>query len=267
MDCAEVLDALAAERALTGPEAAAHLAACSDCAALARDAAGWTGELRRAAGPAPVDLVALQAGLSARLAGERGPLGWLRSRPAWQRALLLLAITPACPAAIALLKGFPLRADLPHHWLPRFVLEAGLLGLVLLTAVWTALRPVHRPALRPGAALAAVLLATLLAAGLALLPAAHSHGIDEPAGTCLVYGLQFGLPLAICALLLSRLVTWPVVALAGLAAGVLGDLVLHLLCPDPRPLHLLLGHASVVATWAGVVLLLGLLRQLRARPA
>lgn len=267
MDCADVLDALAAERTLTGPEAAAHLAACPDCAGLARDAAGWTGELRRAAGPAPVDLVALQAGLSARLEGERGALGWLRSRPTWQRALLLLAVAPICPAAIALVQGFPLRADLAHHWLPRFALEAGLLALALLAAVWAALRPVQRPTLRSGAALAAVLLATLLAAGLALLPAAHPHGIDEPAGACLVWGLQFGLPLAVCALLLSRLVTWPVVALAGLAAGVLGDLALYLLCPDPRPLHLLLGHASVVATWAGVVLLLGLLRQLRARAA
>lgn len=265
MDCADLLDALAAERDLAGPEAAAHLAACPACAALAREAAGWTAELRRAGGPAPVDLVALQAGLSAQLARERGPLGWLRSRPTWLRALLLLAVAPVCPAVIALLRGFPLRADLAHHWLPRFAMEAGLLALVVLAAAWTALRPLHRPALRPGAALAAVLLVTLLAAGLALLPAAHPHGIDEPAGTCLVYGLQFGLPLVVCALLLSRLVTWPVVALAGLAAGVLGDLALYLLCPDPRPLHLLLGHASVVATWVGVVLLLGLLRQLRAR--
>lgn len=260
MSCDELLALLRAGQPLSGAEAAAHLAACDDCATLARELEGWgSGLLGAGAEPAP-DLVALRAGLAARLERERGALGWLRSRPTWMRFLVLLVIAGAGPVVLSGLNGWPLREDLRALWMPRYVAEAALLALIFLAGAWSALRPVQRPATRPLTAVLALLLALVVALTLALLPQAHQaeHPL-EPASACFRAGLQFGLPLAVCALLLARWVSWPVIALTGLAAGTLADLTLHLICPDPRPMHLLLGHASVVALFVGTALLAGLL--------
>lgn len=263
MECAELLDALRRGDPLDGPEARAHLAACAGCAAL--QGGTWAFQLRRAGKEEEVDMQALEAGLAARLAREEGFLGWLRSRPTWQRHLLLLLFVLPCPVVMALSAGASCpRVDLHSYPAARFAVELSCLALVALAGVFAALRPLHRPAARGAAALLAGGVALALAVGLTLLPRAHDHPqAAVPAAHCLINGLVFGLPLVVSTLLLSRWVTWPVLALTGVAAGVFGDLALHLLCPVPDPMHLLMGHASVVAVYVGVAGLAGLVGPMR----
>lgn len=265
MECAELLDALKKGERLDGPEAAAHLAGCAGCSAL--QGGTWAFQLRRAGKEEEVDMQALKASLDARLAREDGFLGWLKSRPTWVRHLLLAVFVLPCPIVMALAAGASCpRNDLHSYPMGRFAAELSCLALVAIAGVIGALRPLHRPAPRNRAAAIVAGMALLLALGLTLLPRAHDHPQpDLPASHCLVNGLVFGLPLVVSTLLLSRWVTWPVIALAGAAAGMFGDLALHLLCPVPDPVHLLLGHASVVALYVGMAGLAWLVRGRGAR--
>lgn len=144
MSCDELLELLRSGAPPDSPAAAAHLQACPDCAELARELGPAAAALARSlagASAEPAGLADLQAGLRARLAAERGPLAWLRARPTWQRFALLVLLALAGPLGWSVARGIPLRSDFAQLWMPRFLMEAGVLLLVVLAGAWTALRP------------------------------------------------------------------------------------------------------------------------------
>jgi hypothetical protein len=182
------------------------------------------------------------------------------------RALAAVALVAVAWAAL-FLAFVPMRRDLP--FLPHA-------SWVLLAFVWTAgvaaplaaaLLPRRRQVLPDGARAAAVALAAtvvLVAIGLALPPSAPGHTIVpvDAASTAhsIVHCLRFGMLVALAPLVaglvaLRRLV--PVagarlLAAVGAAAGALGGLVLHVLCPLGGPWHVGFGHGGAVAVAAAL---------------
>jgi hypothetical protein len=162
--------------------------------------------------------------------------------------------------------------DLP--FLPRFVWGAELIAWlaafagVLAIAIVPRRRAVLPDAPRAGR-LAVLAALALIALGLVAAPDAPGHtlhfdGAREQVGgvlRCMTFGLMVALlPLTFALVSLRRVLVVGaarLVAAAGAAAGALGGLTLHVLCPVGGGLHVGCGHGGAVAAAALVGALLG----------
>lgn len=192
------------------------------------------------------------------VADDRGLLARARSLPRGHRIALVAAVLLLEVGAVLL---FAPRADLGAY--PTGVLTVAVAVLLALgfVAGWRLLRPLHLPA--SGRLMEGLLIGTGLSAAvaLALVPVRHT---GAPAGEglafwlaclrCLAFGGALGLPVGWIAGGLRRSTVGgaAVAALAGLMAGLAGNLYLQLHCPITDPAHLLLGHAPLVALGAVV---------------
>jgi hypothetical protein len=248
----------------------------SEAEKVARDADSATAELdddlaaiRRLAGtgtaspeePAAAEIDALRGGVEALLARERGPLAALRARPSGQRLALVLGAT-----AVVVLGSYALapRSDLADYPAGHMIFNLAVLGLLTMAAAWRLLRPVHLPPLPAWTGRALLIVAVVTPALLALVPLEHA---GAPAGQgaqfalacarCLGFGAAMGAPALVLGLLArrARMDGAAVAALAGVVAGLTGNLALALHCPVSEPLHVILGHGTllvllaVVAAW------------------
>ena len=203
-------------------------------------------ELAQALAPGAPSSDAFDA-LSASLAEEDGLRARLQSLPTWLRRLLGIALVITVVAAVALAGPRP---DLEEF--PRWLLGVGLagMGLVALIGVWAALRPIHRPPPSPWIVAVLAAAGVALPFGLALLPGRPPTmaGVTvPPAPACFAFGSALALPIGVGLLLLLR-IPRPNVACALLiaaAAGLTGNLTLHVHCPANELAHLLAGHASI----------------------
>jgi hypothetical protein len=213
------------------------------------------------------DLDGLFAGLQSRVARERGPRAWLRSRSTPVRLGIALgaAVALASPAAFGIV-----RPDIAVYPAGRMALALLSIGALLVLSLVLALRPLQRSTLADPLGRAAVGAALLWLCGLYLLPAAHNaHAASvSPTGLapafgralpCMVIGLLLGLPFLALLASLGRGGVRRGVLLA-VTAGLLANFLLQLLCPVTAPLHMLLGHLGVA-----VLLLAGALGFDRAR--
>ena len=204
-------------------------------------------------GPSPVP-PPLVARVREALAGEIGPAASLRALTTSLRvgagvvviallSLVVLAVTP--------------RHDLAAYPSLRMALALGIFAALGLMAVWTTLRPLHQPEVstRGHLGLSFAVLASIVA--MALLPDAYSGAglhvhvsapVLDAAWRCLVFGVVTGAPFVLAARILDRagLKGRTHLHFAGATAALTGNLTLQLHCPLTDPLHLLLGHATVV---------------------
>ncbi|HJL04194.1 MAG TPA: NrsF family protein [Polyangiaceae bacterium LLY-WYZ-15_(1-7)] len=213
-----------------------------------------------------LDLDGLFAGVRERVEdAERSPSFRLKAQSTPRRRLLgLLAVLGVIAANLLL----GTRPDLGTYGPGLLAASFGSLGVLVLLAVFAALRPTHRPPLprwQVAALTAASLAATVV---LAVVPGYHAHAALPEAGRalgshalpCLVYGFLVGVPVYAALRLLDRGSPLSRVVAAS-AAGLAGNLVLELHCPTGGPAHLLAGHAGVVALYVvGVGLLEAALR-------
>jgi hypothetical protein len=212
--------------------------------------------------------------LRARLAGERGWRGRLRSLPTPVRLLAGLLVLALTALAVLLLRR---RSDLAAYPVPLLVASLVLLAALALLALRAYLWPLHRRAPSAVAAGGWLLLGLGFPVLLALLPEAHDlvHAHPESfegrgadfwprSAACLVFGLAVSLPLLGLMLLADRRDRRGLgrLAFAAAAAGLAGNLVLLLHCPLVARGHLLAGHASVGLVY---LLLLAAAARLRAR--
>src|SRR6185503_6361963 len=119
-------------------------------------------------------------------------------------------------------------------------------ALVLLVAMWEAMRPVYRAARSPALLVAA---ATLLPASLTLLPelpTSFSFSYGRLGWFCFTTGVVQGLSMLVLLGLVDRSEgqLGPLL-LAVVAGGMLAQIGLTLHCPVNDRWHLLSGHASV----------------------
>jgi hypothetical protein len=236
----------------------------------------------RGSGDSP-DLGPLRRDVDRLLAGERGVLAWLRSLPTGQRlAMVLFMAVVTAIAALAVLPANP-RPGLEVHSPERLAVTLAALFLLTAVATWRLLRPLHQPP--PPRWQSALLVAAGLFMPVVLALAPHGASAQEHAVIyaaeegatflrnsllCFTFGAVLGLPVLVVAMLLRRadIDGAAVAALAGVAAGLTGNMALQLHCPNTTPKHLLLGHATLlVALVAAVAGATTLRRRLRLRPA
>lgn len=198
---------------------------------------------------------AVTARIHDAIRAERGVAAALRAFPTLRRealaagfvlvlALLVLAATP--------------RGDLATYPGHRMLLALGLLAVAAAGALRGTLRPLHRPAAPASQWLPIFLGVLFVPLALAILPDAytgaplHAHvtvPVLDAAWRCLVFGVVTGAPFVVAARFLDRtgLRLHSHLHFAGAAAALAGNLNLQLHCPITDPLHLVLGHATVVA--------------------
>jgi hypothetical protein len=256
VDCTS-FRALIERRAPLDAAARAHAASCEPCAAVAADEARLARRLVAAAAAQPRDDAATSASLaSARrlLARERGLLGALRARPAWQRALAL--ITLLCVMVVwKFTRG---GAHAPHEVAPHL--------LVFVAACALLLWPLGQrlPSLARGAI---TLLGLALPVAFSVLT--HARAVvatpESSPWSCLVYGSALALPFLFALSALDRRGARgsAQALLAGAIAGIAADALLHLHCASDALVHLLLGHAPLGAAAALGALALSGARGLR----
>ena len=194
--------------------------------------------------------------LAAKVAGDRGVIPWMRSRPTWQREGLGLSLVAVLAALVV--AAIP-RADIGVYPPGRLVIAVVILGLPLVLAIRGGLRSLHRPPEATWRALAVGAMAILGPIGLALLPPAH---LGDPAAVsasssahmaCFGMGALMALPVVTCLTLSARRVGGLAAMLAmGLASGLAANLFLLGHCPITDRSHLLWGHAMLVVAYAGM---------------
>lgn len=209
----------------------------------------------------PPGLEALRKRVDADLDREKGLMATLRDRPTPQRIALVLLLTGLLVGVTA--AAAP-RGELADYPIVRMAIVLVALSGVTGVAIWRLLRPLHLP--KPSTASTRLLLvAGVLAPTVAALWPLYGHVGHDPGhgmafavgcGRCMAFGAVMGAPVLALATLMrrSRVDGAAVVALAGVAAGLVGNLTLQLHCPVTDPIHLLLAHASL-ALILGVVAL------------
>jgi len=251
--CQRALVALRRGPLPAGDPLAEHVTACPACAAVAAAGPSLVRALDEPSDAAPTApaLDGMLAALEASIDRERGPAAWLRSRPTPVR----LAVAALGSGLVPLLVWLAWRrVDAAAHPGDRLALEiaAVLVPAALLLAV--GLWPLHRPAwprwVEP-LALGLAVLALLL--GPALGPAHHDHPASlggtgaqlvPRATACLITGTVLALP--VLAWLFAPRRGGERAWLLGGLAGLLGALSIFLHCPIVAPVHLLLGHVTVL---------------------
>jgi hypothetical protein len=200
---------------------------------------------------------------SEALLAAMGRVAPVRTRRPLRVFVSVVVASLACAAPWML--WFPPRKDLP--FLPRLAWGALLLAwLAAFFGTMAAAIVPRRGAVLPDAPRAgrlAILAALgLIALGLVAAPSAPGHSLvlsgphEQIAGIfrCMTFGVIVALSPLTVALVASRRVLFAgstrVMAAAGAAAGALGGLVLHVLCPVGGSLHVGFGHGGAIAVAA-----------------
>jgi hypothetical protein len=222
------------------------------------------------AAPSEAELARLRRGVDELVDDERGLLAGLRSLRRWQSAVLLgMAVALEIGVVITLVP----RADLRAYPLALMILALLVLAALGGASVWRLLRPLHLPAASRGRTAVLVAVSLLGAFAIAALPMEHlgapageGQGFWIACGKCLAFGGALGLPVGLVAIAAQRSATGGamMVALAGIFAGLAGNLCLQVHCPITDPAHLLWGHAPLLLVFGAIAAAMsGRLRRLR----
>jgi hypothetical protein len=232
-----------------------HLETCEACAAIAEERGLFGGLVDEE------ELRDLYAGTEARIEMDRNFAGWLKSRPTWVRRAGAASVSIVVFSIGLLLIRRP---DFEAYPRGRMILTIAAMGVLLTASLLVALRPLHRPRLpdwlHRGLATFGVAVAFLLAA----LPSSYvtpdQYLSDDPIKAyglnCFVIGLLLGIPVYATARLFDRGANSFSAILAALAAGLTGNLALHVHCPRSDATHLLSGHFTVVIAFVAMAAVL-----------
>ena len=211
-----------------------------------------------------LDLAGLQQSLDGALSKETGFRAWLRERPTSVRVAFAAAGALVMP--LFWLLG-SVRPDISVYPAVRMVLDLTLFVLPIAVLLPLVVRPMHRRALPGWVRPVLVVLAVLAVLVFASLPIAHwdhpesrlgiGDDLAKRATACFSTGVASGLPILIWVWLLSRRGggPWPFAVLATVLAAMVGALAVFLHCPLTSPVHLTLGHATVVLPFIVLALL------------
>ena len=221
-----------------------------------REYARWE---ESAAGDIPgLDFEKLHAELQGKLAAERGPRAWLRSRPTPVRALLAgLALSLLVMATMALWLRPDFEVYPQGRMLAVLISIAGLIVVELVLVLW----PLQLPA-----APRWLMIAAVVGAPIGLLfwygaPPAHTDHPRSIAPTaplvmlagamrCVIVGSAVAGAIYALVRSLDRGGADRTLLMAA-CAGLAGNLMLQLHCPVTAPAHLVIGHLGVVVLCFG----------------
>jgi hypothetical protein len=231
-----------------------EMAACRELAGSALAAEGLSSS----------ELGPLSERLRSRIAAERGVQAKLQSLRTRQQVALVWGVAAVLIVVAAVV--LPRRPDLEAYPLGRMIATIAALAALAAAATWRILRPLHRPPTSPWVERGLLLFGVLLPGVLTVVPLSHV-GVHSGTGAvfaiecgrCAAYGGVMGLPILVLVMLARRARVDGVVggALAGVAAGLMGNLTLQLHCPNTDISHQLIGHwgllvvlPALLALWA-----------------
>lgn len=205
----------------------------------------------------PDELDALFIGLEERLAAERGPAAWLRSRSS--RARLALAMGMFVGLTVTVVSLAP-RSDLSILPTWRVAVVMGSLTALFGASVWLELEPLYRAGAPIWVRRLVVSGALLGMAALAWLPLAPPVPAEDPSDLshalpCLFGGLVLVVPAAALFRWLDRGGRAGSSYLAAAGAALAANAATALHCDNDSVLHILQGHASAGLMVVGVVAL------------
>lgn len=252
--CDIVRDAIRSGSPLS-EESVGHVAACAACSSFSSWASGSGAAGTSDRAPQWLEMSGVQAAVDEQINADTGVRARLRAMPTRARAGLVVGLAGFIPLYWLVASR---RVDLSVYPTGRLLLDLTLLAspIVLLTVL--TVRPVHRRQWPSWTAPVAVAVAIAAALSLTSMPAAH---VDHPAsllGTgddmvpralaCFTTGALSGLPLVAWIWMVSRRdrPLWKVGALGSMLAAAVGGLSVFFHCPLTSPLHLTLGHATVM---------------------
>ncbi|MEM7158290.1 MAG: hypothetical protein AAF799_35955 [Myxococcota bacterium] len=249
-----------------GTDLESHVNGCPACAELIDGGPTFADALDASAEPpsAEAQLDGLWAEIDASIEEEQGPASWIHSRSTPARVAMVAGMVVAVIAFVLVAWA---RLDLSVYPLGRLALDLSVLTLPVLVILAIVMRPLHRSAWPRWVEFLALALAVgAVLVGPMLMPAHHDHpasmgGVGDAliprAVLCISVGTLLGLPILVILGFVSRS-RGPFGMPRGLAvvlAGSVGCLGVFLHCPLVEPQHLLFGHASVLAGFIALGLL------------
>ncbi|QRK09362.1 DUF1109 family protein [Archangium violaceum] len=244
-ECSRVLDSLGQP---LPPELAAHVASCAECRALV-EGFGVLEGLPAPAEKAPAAGPALE---SARSQALRELAAHPKASPWWHEVLVLLGVYVGTTllGALAFTRVGPF---LNTASLGVMVGLAVLVGLAMVGGAVVALAPTRRGAWGWVGTSAAVVALSVVLGGSGLAVKGFLAGAIGCART---HMLLSALPLLAALVMLRRSAYQPARAVAaGLSAGAVGLLLLHVHCPDGSASHLAASHVGPWLLIGGLALL------------
>jgi hypothetical protein len=202
----------------------------------------------------------LEAQVAAMIARETGPIAAAR---AWSRPRRFALLGLVGGIGVAFLYIFLRRDDFADYPSGRYLAIAASYAFVGLTALWSALRPLHRPPLPAWFVSVVLVVGVLVPLVVALLPELPTLGRFEHASPekhvgwaayCWAVGGVTGLLVYLPLLLVDRSGLRQVdrALLAGVAGGMAGVAAVHMECAINYPLHLLVGHVAIPMIFLGI---------------
>ncbi len=215
------------------------------------------------------ELIEIRERLRCQVRDESGKLGRLR---ALSPALRLFVAMAGLGAAALGMVFATARIDLADYPLPRMLFILAIFVLVTLVGFRLLLRPLHRPRLPYWVQGLLIAAAAGLPIAIAILPEAyHAHGLvsEVPhsllpkAYQCLIFGTITALPFVVMGFILDRSAFFSSSRILAtvLASNLIGNILLQLHCPNTDPVHLLLGHATVLLPLLALLLLIVWIRK------
>lgn len=204
----------------------------------------------------PIDVGSLRQRVEHDFAAEQGFVARLRAMRTSHRVMLMLALVAAVVVANVALTP---RVDFAAYPSGRMAFALALLASVTAGASWRLLRPLHAPPPSLWVSRLLLVAGVLLPCALSMIPMGHVGAAAGEGsqfvvgcGKCFGFGAAMGFPVLALAFFARRAHVdgAAVAALAGVAAGLTGVLALQVHCPITDPLHLLIGHALLVAALA-----------------
>lgn len=254
MDCSQIRDAFVGGVRLPEEQVQAHITSCAQCRALFEPDAELGRSLAAQAQasealPFPEEFFGQ---LEQRLALERGPRAWLRSRPSRLRFMLVLL-----PLVLVLVAGGLLRQRVDFAQYPgqRIALLLCVYFLAIVLALGRELSESYRRnSLRDHLGLFLFALLVPVLAAFAPATEASRHAGPEGALGCFSYGALLTLPIASLLWAFDRddRPSLRTVCLSAAALGLSANLLLELHCGNGNAQHVLLGHASLGLAWLAV---------------
>ncbi|WNG40002.1 DUF1109 family protein [Archangium violaceum] len=244
-ECSRVLDSLGQP---LPPELAAHVASCAECRALVESFGALEG-LPAPAAKAPSAAPALE---SVRTQALEELAAHPKATPWWHEVLVLIGVYVGMTLLGAL--GFT-RVGLFLNSAPLGVVVglAVLVGLAMVGGAVVALAPTRQVAWGLVGTSTAVVALSVVLGGSGLAVRSFLAGAIGCART---HMLLSALPLLAALVMLRRSAYQPARAVAaGLSAGAVGLLLLHVHCPDGSAPHLMASHVGPWLLLGGLALL------------
>ena len=235
-----------------------HLETCEDCRLFAAHHALFQDKTDDVKMPSAAGIEKLFQNVTAETGG-RNFRTRLATMPGLYRWLISVCLVSLIVLSVVLFRA---RADLHVYPSSRFFTELFVMGGALSLFLWLAIRPLHKsPVVRWKVTGLMAVAAVMVAVPFILPEAHHAHpeslkGVGDDlwarALACFVWGSVIGAFLAVAGRFLLRGGKKSAVLNVPLlwAAGLLALLSLHLHCPIVHPLHIALGHSSImVGVW------------------